>query len=468
MDFYLSGTLLFTADPVNIHIENINMDLFMQVGGFVFFPNWNYPGAFVTPTVYVRNFTTYLSAIMNQDLVPVIFYYGGPGNITITDIDITRTFIESVNGITPWVSTTEGTCIPDDGLTKVFNYSNIKISLKDNSFGTRNNNVLVNIGVTSGRPHLVYYENFTVSEAYNSGLPYFGYFGTAADSIYLENIHYENYYSSFSSLGLQGGDGFYITNITFKDAIPSREGVILASAFLRCEFRGFNVINYSGDANPATAIIFLQIYPSAALVFEDFNIVNADLKGQQIVRIGAPLSSMHIDGVNLSNVTVASAHTFFLFQYSIIDMSMNDVTLNKVSSSDPTDTSAVILKTSSLDLSGPNNYSVTNINFNDSSISVVSFLSLTNTPSSTKYFHFTDLTLNNCHFMSQRSILNTEKADYELDIIFEFSRMTFTDISFETKGLLMEIDHQLTSNLTISDSTFTNIELGWIEIASTN
>ena len=39
MDFYLSGTLLFTADPINIHIENINVDLFMQVGGFVFAPN---------------------------------------------------------------------------------------------------------------------------------------------------------------------------------------------------------------------------------------------------------------------------------------------------------------------------------------------------------------------------------------------------------------------------------------------
>lgn len=52
--------------------------------------------------------------------------------------------------------------------------------------------------------------------------------------------------------------------------------------------------------------------------------------------------------------------------------------------------------------------------------------------------------------------------------MFEYSNMNFIDITFASRGYLLELDHQLPTNLTIFHSSFRNIRQGNINIASLN
>ena len=66
------------------------------------------------------------------------------------------------------------------------------------------------------------------------------------------------------------------------------------------------------------------------------------------------------------------------------------------------------------------------------------------------------------------SILSTADLEFNVGLEFSFSNLSFDNIEFTSKGYLMELSHQLPTNLTISDSSFTNIQAGSILIVSSN
>ena len=66
------------------------------------------------------------------------------------------------------------------------------------------------------------------------------------------------------------------------------------------------------------------------------------------------------------------------------------------------------------------------------------------------------------------SILSTADLEFDVGLEFSFINLSFDNIKFTTKGYLMKLSHQLPTNLTISDSSFTNIQAGSILIISSN
>ncbi|CAI2373860.1 unnamed protein product [Moneuplotes crassus] len=90
-----------------------------------------------------------------------------------------------------------------------------------------------------------------------------------------------------------------------------------------------------------------------------------------------------------------------------------------------------------------------------------------NTPPSTRLINFKNIEFTNSNLVSQISIIRTEGIQYDLDLVLNFDNLTFSDIEFKSKGYLLNLDQQLPSNLTISNSRFMNIKQGIINIAST-
>ena len=144
MEFYLSGYVLITLDPINVYMENIYIDMWEKVGMMDFLPNCNYPEAYITPTVYINNLTAGYSSDEPSSFVPNVFYYSGPGNITALNVNITNAFGLTTLALATFVVTVESTCTPDDGLIKTYDFHSVHISLKDNAFGSKMNVFVVN------------------------------------------------------------------------------------------------------------------------------------------------------------------------------------------------------------------------------------------------------------------------------------------------------------------------------------
>lgn len=57
MSFMTTGYLLFTLDPMSFHAENVYIDHYALMGGFVMRTDCNYPEAYVRGTAFMNNVT---------------------------------------------------------------------------------------------------------------------------------------------------------------------------------------------------------------------------------------------------------------------------------------------------------------------------------------------------------------------------------------------------------------------------
>ena len=74
----------------------------------------------------------------------------------------------------------------------------------------------------------------------------------------------------------------------------------------------------------------------------------------------------------------------------------------------------------------------------------------------------------NCLISRTMSIISLKKLESQLGLLFIFNNLRFDNIEFASRGYLMELSQQLPVNLTIYDSTFTNIRSGSILVASSH
>ena len=167
----MTGTIVYTQDPVNIHMENIYLDTWNVIAGFMFWPNCNYPEAFTTPTVYVNNFTSFVSSADLPSFMPKVFYYAGPGNITALNINLTNSYGLSIFGLAVFSMSVEPNCLPNDGLTQTYELHTVFISIQDNPLKTKTNIFSVNLVGDSSRVNIVNTTNINIVDVSNTSFP---------------------------------------------------------------------------------------------------------------------------------------------------------------------------------------------------------------------------------------------------------------------------------------------------------
>ena len=136
--------------------------------------------------------------------------------------------------------------------------------------------------------------------------------------------------------------------------------------------------------------------------------------------------------------------------------------MNKVISNDRLDTSSSLISISTIDLSTNEDSSVSDIVYTNSSITFLKIGQLVNTPPSSKTFSFNNLAFSSSTYTSEVSLLSLSGIKYDFDIQFTYQNLSFTDITFPIKGYLMQLNHQLPHNVTITDIEFSQIKNGII------
>jgi len=126
----MTGTIVYTQDPWNIIMENIIADTWDVFEGFSFNLGWNYPEAFLTPVLQINNMTLFVSSDNLTSYRPIAFLYLGPGNISISNLDLTNIYTLEKSGKTVFRIAQEPDCTPDDGRLQVAQIDNVVSSLR--------------------------------------------------------------------------------------------------------------------------------------------------------------------------------------------------------------------------------------------------------------------------------------------------------------------------------------------------
>jgi hypothetical protein len=153
-------------------------------------------------------------------------------------------------------------------------------------------------------------------------------------------------------------------------------------------------------------------------------------------------------------------------QVSVLTFSNCSFTL--IGSSEPDDEDNLMVNIQTFGLDQALDSSITGITVDQSTISFLHFNSIIGSLPAPVTIDFSDLTFINCAFSSIISILEFGNLETEEDITYQFSRISFSNITFDTSGKILSFQHQLTNQISISDSNFTDIQAGEIYIESAN
>ena len=175
------------------------------------------------------------------------------------------------------------------------------------------------------------------------------------------------------------------------------------------------------------------------------------------------LSTVSLSNLHFSEVQVTTSLSIFLFS-SLQVINISNVTMTSVKTNDNADTTSCLISIGGVDLSTADDYSVSDLVYKNSSIAFLKIGQLTNTPPSSKNWSFNNLAYSDSSFTSEVSLLSLSGLKYNLDIQFTFLTLSFSDISYTIRGYLMELTHQLPTNVTITDISFSNIKNGIVEV----
>ena len=168
--------------------------------GFTFFISWNYPEAALNTTFEIDEFLVESTIDTGRPLMPRMIMYTGPGNYTLTNIDISRVFAYVVNAQYTIYFTQLQLCIPDDSLENRFNVDGLKIAIADNEDNAKTNIIVMMYNFSIYRKKIVTINNFHIAVYHNS---YYGAFSCgmhAQDELYITNSLFQQFSMTYVSI----------------------------------------------------------------------------------------------------------------------------------------------------------------------------------------------------------------------------------------------------------------------------
>ena len=136
MEFYVSGTVVITQDPLGIIMDKIYIDTTNIIIGFNFDIKCNYPEANQDAINIITNFTAYTP----PDIIPkfsVGYLYSGLGNITMEGINLSQFYTSRELSSPVFAILAKTECLGEDGLTQTIDIQNMSFSLKENELRTK-------------------------------------------------------------------------------------------------------------------------------------------------------------------------------------------------------------------------------------------------------------------------------------------------------------------------------------------
>jgi predicted outer membrane repeat protein len=180
-----------------------------------------------------------------------------------------------------------------------------------------------------------------------------------------------------------------------------------------------------------------------------------------------PKNSLILKNLEMSNI-VLDEGTKMINTGTIRSLAIDNASFKNISKSYQYDESSQILYISILNWDANLNTSITNISIDNVDANFISIGNTINTPSSQVSITIDSLSFTNTDFTTVRSLIQTGGIEVEDYLSISFKNLIFSDLSFKNRGNLMYFEHQISSSLSISNLTVTDVISGWILIESLN
>ena len=399
-----------------------------------------------------------------------MLYYAGTGNVSASNLD----FIDHYNSVNnpkgTFLIASTPDCQPNDDRIKTVDIHNATYSLPVNPDSSKFTSLALIYNENLYRTIKTTVSDQTFKDIENNGSILLMSYGGAGgnDEFTLTNLLVNNaaavmsqfHFALFRKVTISG------VNITHS---PSTYDVPV----ILPEYNGYvhisdvSITDVNGTDSFANAVIQFNNLPVTYTYVSNICVQNSYLRFRRLIRSLSTLNTFIFENSVFTNI-YQSTDGAIISTGRIKQAILTNHTFSGIKSLELSDESSRIIHIDVLDLNSTLNTTLKNIHVTDSDTSLVSFGSILNSPPDAKLFLISNITYKDSTFASPKSIINTAGIELDANVEFILQDLKFSNIEYLTKGNLLQLMHQLSSQVLISNSSFSNMTAGKLLVESSN
>ena len=464
----LTGSVLLTADPMNGYFDSITLDTYRLIDGFAFLITWNYPEADLINEVYFNNFTGYKSATRTIYGSPRLIHYRGPGNFTVNNVDFTNYYSKFADGKATIFVDTSSDCQPNDGVVQNLNFNGGYWSLVNNP----NLDPLFNwlgmfLDLSIYRKLISNVTNYNYTQYEQTAGPFIYSSAYPNDEFHYSNSYHYNFTSVFQLVGFYVMQKVVLKDLYFEYSNNLPIPVIELAYDFYINVSNITMKNINISSSSTASLISLYNFQTTPTYLSSIYISNWYTFTGKVIASLAGLNQMSVSNSNLSNIYM-KAGSSLVFSASVQTLTFSNNEFSYIYSLDDTDQSSSILNIASFDLSGSSNSTISNITVRYSETAFMILSGMTGAPSTPCLISTSGLTFSDSAFQTSRNLIEISNIELNANVSLIFDSLSFTNISYVTKGNLIYATQQLPTKVVVSNSIFTNLSSVGITLEASN
>ena len=232
-------------------------------------------------------------------------------------------------------------------------------------------------------------------------------------------------------------------------------------------FSNLSLRNIAGASTNFGQLIRLNNLENTTTIIDQMHASNIDLWERTLLSSVSNLNQLQIRNSVIENINITSSD-HIIESGQIKSLIFNNISVFNVKLNENINADGVILYLSTLDLDSELDSAIEDIIIDNSEISFVSFGTLINDSPNHKSISFNNISLKNAYIEGNRALISTDGFERDADIDISMSNLSFSNISFSRNGKLIEFKQQLPTYLTVTESSFVDLNAAVLSIESSN
>ena len=468
MSINITGSIIDSYDPMSLHVENVYVDYFGTMAGFVLRSNCNYPEAYNEGFVLLRNVTVENTRRRVAPYLEGIIMHTGAENITVDNcqIKIYGSQAEDKGQIQMQIT---NNCIPQDDLTQDIEIKNTYMTLTENPNKDRHVQLLLFFEESYPRNLRVKYINNRHMNIVDSYYSMLNAYTTPLTDVWIQNNLFHNVSGVNGAVVIITAKNFVVENEIYEDSTNFGSNAYAFQEVNSVTMRNITISNVNGTGTSTDNYLYMVINNGGFVDIDDWKFVNSATGLQAGIQTEGVLSRLTIKNSKFENIKTGNKNTI-ISTGEFKHFEMTNTTFSSIESEHSTDEKNFMITIGNINLDDSKSSKIEDVSIELSKISFLLFNTITGNPTKEVNFNINNVKFSNCNYsyIIEKNLIQFGNLETQADITFSIENLEFNSISFKNKGNLLKFEQQIKNPLVLNNIVIKNVDHGIIHIESAN
>ena len=466
MDFHISGRVLTSSQPLNLYVQNVYMDFYGMMGGIYINADCNYPEASITGTIFMSNVTAENSQSRVAEFKRGILYYAGPANVTVQNINV-LIYGSLSDGRSPIEIQSNSGWSPNDNQLQTITIQNNLFTLTSNSNSERFVEAYIEIASSYPRQINTNILNNQITNVIQNVYPVFYWFFTSSSTIYLSNNTISNVSTQQGVITLSTMSSVTLSNSVFYNSSDFGHSLYHFSNVQNVTVQNISLQNITATGASTDYVFLFDVINNGTISIDTVYMNNVNIGLQTGFYFNGLLSKISYTNMYFTYVYIGNNNRM-LSTGEFNSITMSNITFIDTFDQYSTDSENYMLIFDAVNLNNAINSTITDIYVKTSRVNFYKIENVNGLTLNPLYITFQNITYKDCSLRFKESLITFSNVETQEQFYVIFDQFTFTNITFNSGGYLMNFGHQTLTQVIISNLVFTNIYAGSIHLEAHN